>query len=100
MLNLLKAHLPNTRVLFASNPSKWHKVRELGLTMIYKEIPEVKRVVRKLMALAFLPVLAVCTIFSELSSDPAATKYGLLPLFAYCEHYMTTDLLYGMFMMS
>ena len=89
MLNVLKAHFPNSDLqgcYFHQTQAIWRKVQELGLTTINKDIPEVKRVVRKLMALAFLQILAVRTAFTELRTDPAATEYDLEPLFAYYEH--------------
>ena len=50
---------------------------------MYKENSDVRCIIRKLMALAFLPVIAVRPAFSELKNDPTVSELGLSELLEY-----------------
>lgn len=88
MLNALRVHFPNSNVqgcYFHHTQAIWRHVQQLGLTTVYRDVPAVKKHVRKLMALAFLPVVAVRPAFYQLKDDPIVEEHGLEELFAYFE---------------
>lgn len=57
--------------------------QELGLSTTYRDSPDAQRLIRKLMALAFLPVISVRPAFLELKDDPLVTELNLTSLFTY-----------------
>ena len=60
----------------------WRQVQHLGLTQDYRETPEVRRVIRSLMALAHVPVAHVRRMFHTLSNmNGAAAVPELLNYF-------------------
>ncbi|KAK7488153.1 hypothetical protein BaRGS_00020595 [Batillaria attramentaria] len=52
--------------LFHHTQAVWKKVQELGMVVLYRENIQIKKFVRILMALAFLPVVSVRPAFCQL----------------------------------
>ena len=67
LMNAIEIELPNTVIkgcFFHFCQSLWRKVQELGLSVVYRQDRCVKKVVRKIMTLAFLPTAIVRMTFN------------------------------------
>ena len=91
LLPALRAHFPNAAIkgcYFHHTKAIWSKVQELGLVVPFNSTPTVRREIRKMMHLAFLPVLVVVrTSFLAIKTSPAMQTEPLQQL---CSYYSNT----------
>jgi len=62
LITAVETELPNTRTemcYFHFNQSLWHRIQELGLARAYKRDDNLQQIMRKVMALGFLPLALV-----------------------------------------
>lgn len=67
LMTAIETDLPNAVIkgcYFHFCQSLWRKVQELGLSVLYRQNSSVKKVVRKIMSLAFLPLAIVRMTFN------------------------------------
>jgi MULE transposase domain len=72
LINALHAEFPNSAVrgcYFHFCQSLWRKVQELGLTTAYRQNRSVKKVIRKLMSIGYLPLAVVRNTFNMIDTS-------------------------------
>ncbi|KAL8568606.1 hypothetical protein ACOMHN_006270 [Nucella lapillus] len=73
LIPAVRHNFPNTRhkgCYFHYSQAIWRRVQQLGLQAVYQEDDRVKTFIRKLMAIAFLPVIAVRPAVTTLGDEP------------------------------
>ena len=73
----IETELPNTRIgtcYFHFCQSLWRKIQELGLVTTYRRRPRARNLIRKIMAIGFLPVPLVTQNFNMLTGDRATVR--------------------------
>ncbi|KAL8621483.1 hypothetical protein ACOMHN_058244 [Nucella lapillus] len=73
LIPAVRHNFPNTRhkgCYFHHSQAIWRRVQQLGLQAVYQEDDRVKTFIRKLMAIAFLPVIAVRPALTTLGDEP------------------------------
>jgi hypothetical protein len=67
MISAIQSEFPRTTVhgcYFHFRQSLWRKVQELGMTTVYRQNRFLKKVIRKIMSLGYLPTAVVRMIFN------------------------------------
>ncbi|XP_076438795.1 uncharacterized protein LOC143277779 [Babylonia areolata] len=77
LITAVETELPNTRVelcYFHFNQSIWRRIQELGLARAYRRDADLQEILRKVMALGFLPLALVRNNFRLLRNLPGTRR--------------------------
>ena len=91
LITAIQTELPNTRIegcYFHFNQSLWCHVKELGLTWAFRNHKRVKKLIRKVMSIVFLPTAIVRNNFALLRTENRTQRLfrrypGLVEFFNY-----------------
>jgi hypothetical protein len=82
LITAIQTELPNTRIegcYFHFNQSLWRHVKELGLTRAYRNHERVKKLIRKVMSIGFLPTAIVRNNFALLRTENRTLRFRRYP---------------------
>lgn len=89
-IEALRIHLPTSThsgCLFYYTQSVWNKMMKCGVCTVYNSDENIKELMKKLLALPFLPQEVVAETFYQIECEPVIQKHACLQILcAYFEH--------------